>query len=240
MGQAFENGLRNLFKILWNSLILVITRLSALISQSRPPEGPMVVGITGMDASGKSTMATLLAEELKRSGLSVEIVRVDDFHQARADRHPSEIPEPEQYFEHGFDFERLRNEVLKPIRDEGTLEASLICLDLLEDTWTVERKYSVSSDTVVLLEGVFLFRPDIAHFLDLIIFLDVDETTVLDRVRQRDISVHGVEIMKKYESKYLPAQRAYLGEYPPERNADVIIDVNDWENPIVVKWHEST
>lgn len=196
----------------------------------------MVVGVTGIDASGKSTMTTLLAEELISSGLSVEIVRVDDFHQSRADRHPAEIPEPEQYFEHGFDFERLRNEILKPIRDDGTLDAALICLDLIEDTWTVERKYSVSSDTIVLLEGVFLFRPDIAHFLDLIVFLNVDETTVLDRARRRDVSVHGVEIMNKYESKYLPAQRAYLEEYPSERNADVIIDNNDWENPIVIKW----
>jgi uridine kinase len=200
----------------------------------------MIVGVTGIDASGKSTMTTLLAEELKRSGLSVEIVRLDDFHQSRADRHPTEIPEPEQYFEHGFDFERLRNEILKPIRDNGILEASLVSLDLLEDAWTAERKYSVSRDTIVLLDGVFLFRPDIAHFLDLIIFLEVDAKIVLERAQQRDVPAHGAEIMQRYETKYLPAQRAYLEEYPSERNADVIIDNNDWENPIVIKWHEAT
>ncbi len=43
-------------------------------------------------------------------------------------------------------------------------------------------------------------------------------------------------MMQKYRSKYLSAQRTYLVEYPSERNADVIIYNNDWENPIVLKW----
>lgn len=194
--------------------MLVITRLSTLISQSRPPEGPMVVGVTGIDTSGKSVMTTLLAEDLERSGLSVQIIRLDDFHRTRAERQIEGLPEPVQFYEHTFDFERLRNEVLKPIRNEGQLEKTLICLDMLKDTWTVERQYLVKSDTIVLLEGIFLFRPDISHFLDLIIHLHVDEV--------------------------LPTQSRYLEEYPAERNADVIIDNNDVENPIVIKWHEAT
>lgn len=195
-----------------------------------------MVGITGMDISGKSAMTTLLAEELLRSGFAVQIVRLDDFHRPRVERRREELPEPVQFYEHTFDFDRLRNEVLTPIRDERSLETSLTCLDLLEDTWTVERHYSVDSDTVVLLEGIFLFRSDIAHFLDLVIFLHVDEGTVIDRARKRDIPLHGEGIMEKYQSKYLPAQRAYLKEYPPEQNADVIIDNSDWENPTVAKW----
>lgn len=64
------------------------------------------------------------------------------------------------------------------------------------------------------MEGVFLFRPDIVHFLDLIIYLQVDEVS--------------------------PTLGKYLEEYPAEINADVIIDNNDFENPIVLKWHEAT
>ncbi len=189
-----------------------------------------------MDTSGKSATTTSLAEELLRSGLAVQIVRLDDFHRSRAERRREDLSEPVQFYERTFDFDRLKNEVLTPIKDEGSLETSLICLDLLRDTWTVERHYSVNSNTVVLLEGVFLFRPDIAHFLDLTIFLQVDEGTVIDRARKRDIPLHGEEIMQKYQSKYLPAQRVYLEKYPPEQNADVIIDNNDWASPKVVKW----
>lgn len=58
----------------------MISLLSSLISKSRTEEGPLVVGVTGMDTSGKSVMTTLLAEELLRSGLAVQIIRLDDFH----------------------------------------------------------------------------------------------------------------------------------------------------------------
>lgn len=214
----------------------MIKKLALLITEGRPPSGPMVVGVTGMDTSGKSTMTTLLAEELVSSGLSVQVIRLDDFHRSRADRHPADVSEPDQYFEHGFDFERLRDELLKPIRDEGQVEKTLMCLDLMADTWTLERKYMVASDTIVLLAGVFLFRPDIAHFLDLIIYLAVDEATVNERALTRDVAIHGDEILERYQTKYLPAQRAYLEEYPPEINADVIIDNNDWMNPVAIKW----
>jgi len=196
----------------------------------------MVAGITGMDTSGKSTLATSLADELERLGFSVQIIHLDDFHRSRADRYLPDIPEPVQYFEHSFNYERLRDEVLKPIRDEGWLDTSLICLNVLEDTWTTERQYLVDGDTVVLLEGVFLFRPDIAHFLDLIIYLEIDEANVIARAQRRDAPIHGDAILEKYQTKYLPAQRAYLEEYPAEINADVIIDNNDWDDPNVIKW----
>lgn len=191
-----------------------------------------------MDTSGKSEMTSLLAEELVRMGLPVQIIRLDDFHRPRAERRRDELPEPVQFYEHTFDFERLRNEVLTPIRDKGRLDEIFVCLDLLEDTWTVERHYLVDEATVVLLEGVFLFRPEIADFLNLVIYLQVKDTTVIDRASSRDVPIHGEEILKKYHSKYLPAQRAYLEEFPAEDNADVIIDNNDWENPTVIKWKE--
>lgn len=196
----------------------------------------MIVGVTGMDASGKSMMATLLAEELLRSGHSVQIIRVDDFHRPRAERRRDDVPEPVQFYERTFDFERIGNELLSPIRNNGRINASLLCLDLLEDTWSVKRDYVVDEATVVLLEGVFLFRLEIVHFLDLVIYLHVDESTVLDRASDRDVPIHGEEIMGKYRSKYLPAQRAYLEDSPAEIYADVIIDNNDWRNPVAVKW----
>lgn len=207
-----------------------------MIREGDSESRPLVVGITGIDTSGKSELTRLLAQELKGDGGTVQVIHVDDFHCPRIDRYREDLPESVQFYEYTFDFERLGKEVLAPIRDEGCLETSLVCLDVLKDTWTVERHYSVDNDTVVLLEGVFLFRPEISHYLDLVIFLHVDESTAIERARKRDVPAHSKEIIRKYWTKYLPAQRTYLEEYPPERNADVIIDNNDWENPIVLKW----
>lgn len=91
--------------------------------------------------------------------------------------------------------------MLKPIRDEGRLDTSLLCLNVLEDTWTTECRYLVNDDTIVLLEGAFLFRPDIAHFLDLIIYLQIDESTVMERAIERDVPIHGDEVVKWHEAR---------------------------------------
>jgi len=216
----------------------MIERLSSYISQKRHELGPLVVGITGMDTSGKSEMTKLLARELENAGHTVQVVHLDDFHRSRAERYRVGLLEPVQYYEHSFDFEWLITELLIPIRNEGQLEKSLTCLDVLKDTWTIERRYSVNADTIVLLEGVFLFRAEISQFLDLVIFLQVDESTVVERARLRDLPIQGEEVWRKYQKKYLPAQRAYLEEYPPERNAGIILDNNDWANPKVIKWPE--
>lgn len=213
----------------------MINRLATYISQSRPETGPYVIGITGIDASGKSTLTTLLEQELVQMGGVVQVVRLDDFHRPRIDRYREGLDEPEKYYEQSFDFNRLIDEVLEPIRDEGVLDTSLVCLDVVADTWTNERHYSVTSDSIVLLEGVFLFRPEISHFLDLIVFLRVDEGVAIDRALTRDASVLGANILERYQSKYLPAQRKYLAEYPSERNADIILDNNDVNNPLIIK-----
>lgn len=214
----------------------MINRLAAHVAQFGSEDGPIIVGVTGIDASGKSSMTTLLEEELVKLGRPVQTIRLDDFHRPRIDRYREGISEPEKYYEQSFDIKRLSNEVLHPIRDEGGLETSLVCLDVLADTWSVERQYSVKNDSIVLLDGVFLFRPELSHYVDLMIFLRVDEGVAIDRALARDSSALAEEILSRYQTKYLPAQRTYLAEYPSERNADIILDNNDWNNPLIIKW----
>lgn len=214
----------------------MINRLATHVAEFGREDGPLVVGVTGIDASGKSSMTTLLEQELVQLGRPVQIIRLDDFHRPRVDRYREGISEPEKYYEQSFDLERLSNEVLRPIRDEGGLEKRLVCLDLLEDTWSAERHYSVKENSIVLLDGVFLFRPELSHYVDLMIFLRVDEGVAIDRALARDLSALSEDILRRYQTKYLPAQRTYLAEYPSELNADIILDNNDWNNPLIIKW----
>ena len=196
---------------------------------------PLVVGVTGVDTAGKSELAADLLTVLRDNGMPAEAVHVDEFHRPRALRYDLHLPEPEQYYHRSIDFDRLARQVLRPLREHGSLDRTVETLDPLTDrrTW---RTYTIPSAAVVVLEGVFLFRPEVRPYVDLLVYLHVDENVVLERARARDVPIQGEAVLGRYASKYLPAQRSYLSAYPPEQLADVLIDNSDWAEPEIRRW----
>ncbi|MEV8099463.1 hypothetical protein [Kitasatospora sp. NPDC085879] len=217
----------------------LVERLRTLLGRSKHPDRPLVVGITGMDTSGKSRLADELADALAHRATPHQVVHIDDFHHPRAHRYRPDLPEPEQYYAHSIDFERAARDVLRPIRDEGRLDTELTLLDLPTDTPTLRRRYTVGPRTTVIVEGVFLLRPEVRDLIDLFVHLDVREDVVLERARIRDVPGQGEDVMRKYGTKYLPAQRAYLAAHPPARHAHVLVDNSDWTNPVVLRWPDA-
>lgn len=218
----------------------LVARLADLIGDSKQPERPLVVGITGMDTSGKSQLAAELAAELGSRSTPRQLIHIDDFHHPRVHRYRPELPEPEQYYDHSIDFDRAARDVLKPIREQGRLATELTLLDLPTDTPTLRRSYTVEPQTTVIVEGVFLFRPEVRELIDLFVYLDVREDVVLERARIRDVPSQGADVMRKYDTKYLPAQRTYLSSFPPAQHAHVIVDNSDWTRPVVERWPAAT
>jgi uridine kinase len=86
-----------------------------------------------------------------------------------------------------------------------------------------------------LLEGVFLLRPELIGFHDLTVLLDIPSSAVIGRAQKRDVPRLGGDVLRKYNKKYLEAQRRHFAEVDPWTVADIIIDNSDWEHPRVVK-----
>jgi uridine kinase len=103
----------------------------------------------------------------------------------------------------------------------------LTVLDWKTDKYEIEKEFSFHQDTIVIFEGVFLFRKDLSPYIDYKIFIEIPFEESLRRAKTRDIK----EVFEKYNEKYLPAQKRYLEEYPPSETADMIIGNSDWENP---------
>lgn len=214
----------------------LLLRLRRLIDRRKAPDRPLVVGITGVDTAGKSRLSAALHPCLTAAGHSAQLIHVDDFHRPRAEREHPELPEPQQFYQHSVDFPRLCRELLEPIRRDGAVDVHLRLLDHYTETWSIHRAYRVDASTVVLLEGIFLLRPEVRPFVDLMIFLDVDEPTVLARAETRDVPLQGVEILDRYHRKYLPGQRWYLAANSPVDHADIIVDNRDPATPKILKW----
>ena len=66
----------------------VLAAVAAAIDAARRPGRPVVVGVTGIDASGKSHLTAELAALLRGRGTAVQVVHVDDFHHPDASATP--------------------------------------------------------------------------------------------------------------------------------------------------------
>jgi HAD superfamily hydrolase (TIGR01549 family) len=212
--------------------------LERRLEARRQPGRPTVVGVTGGDAAGKTWITNAFAAYLESRRRSVQVVHVDDFHNPRAYRYAGES-EPDNYYGRSFALDRLVGEVLEPIRRDGRLHAELLLLDLASDRFDLRRRYDVTPETVVLLDGVFLLRPELRDYLDLAVHVDVPLAVALERARRRDVPVLGHGVMAKYAAKYVPAQRRHFEEVDPRRAADVVIDNTD-EWPRIVSGDSPT
>jgi uridine kinase len=75
-----------------------------------------IVGIDGVDGSGKSTFADDLAPIIESHGAPVIRASVDGFHNPRAVRYRRGRADPEGFFLDSYDYESLRRCLLDPFR----------------------------------------------------------------------------------------------------------------------------
>jgi uridine kinase len=90
----------------------------------------------------------------------------------------------------------------------------------------------------LLLDGVFLLRPQLRDCFELSIRLEVSEDTALARALTRDVPRLGdrATVRERYERRYGPSQRLYVERVRPGDTADIVIDNEDPTNPRLKRW----
>lgn len=91
---------------------------------------------------------------------------------------------------------------------------------------------------LVIVDGVFLHRPELRDLWDLSVYLHVTDDEVLRRAAGRDALRMGSpeEVERRYRARYLPAQELYRREVDPLAAASVVVDNTDPEAPAVLRW----
>ncbi len=192
-----------------------------------------IIGINGVDTSGKTFFTNRFSAFLEGMNIRNQIIHIDDFHNPRRIRRKGRN-EVDAYYQNAFDYRKLLDEVLLPA-ESGNLHKKIYCLDLNTDRYEKQVQYTVYPDTVILIEGVLLFRRPLIDHIDEKVFLDISFETMIQRAGQRDVPLSGKEILQKYNSKYIPVQKRYLEEEQPKLESDFVIDNNDYFNPVIVK-----
>ncbi|UCD93346.1 MAG: hypothetical protein JSU69_06105, partial [Candidatus Zixiibacteriota bacterium] len=135
------------------------------------------------------------------------------------------------YIEHAFNLEQLVAELLAPARQKKSVDKELALLDLESDDFTNVRSFRIDERTIVILEGVLLYREPVDEYFDYRIFLDIGFDEMLHRAETRDVPRFGTDFVKRYRDKYIPVQKWYLKQYSPRRKCDIVIDNADYNYP---------
>ncbi len=214
----------------------VLAKLTDRIaSEALRESGPYVVGINGVDTSGKTELTKELEASLREAGVQVSIVHLDTFTNPNAKRH-SGTDVIDNYYNHTFDYEGLRRHILQPITAGQLPKIVLSHVDPKSDTLMIEHAYDVAAaPSVVIVEGVFLFRPELQDYFKLKIFVDIPLAAIRERVMIRDVPRFGFSALAKFLNKYIPTQEQYLQTVRPNAIADIIVDNSDWTAPTITK-----
>lgn len=190
------------------------------------------MGVDGVDASGKTTLADELSQALQSAGQPVLRAGIDRFHNPRAVRYRRGADSPEGYYLDSFDLQALRRDLLEPLGPGGSRVVRLERYNFQADAPIESDPLPVDPHTILLFDGVFLLRPELADCWDVSIFVQVSFETVLARAVQRDSALLGgpQAVIDRYTRRYIPAQQKYLAECHPQQKADFVVYNDDLEN----------
>ncbi len=114
----------------------------------------------------------------------------------------------------------------------GNLQYRLAAFDYRTDTVVDAAIERAELGSILLIDGIFLHRPEIRAYWNYSIFLEVGFEISVPRGNQR----FGGSPDPKAESnrRYVEGQKLYLSECEPKKYASIVINNDDLSSPYIV------
>ncbi|KAF2358466.1 Uridine kinase-like [Trinorchestia longiramus] len=201
----------------------------AIYTSGRPPwydtQGqmvePFVIGVCGGSASGKTTVARKIIEELDVHW--VTLLSLDSFYKILTPKQHEEAERNEYNFDHpdAFDFE-LVIKTLKRLKEGKKVEVPIYNFLTHRRESKTKTMYGAN---VIIFEGILAFySPELVKLLDMKVFVETDSDERLVRRLTRDITSRGRDldgVLKQYFKFVKPAFDYYIA--PSMVHADIIV-----------------
>jgi len=194
----------------------IIEKRTALL-----PQCALLVGISGIDAAGKGYVTAKLAERLRASGWNVAAISADDW---------LNLPNicmnhdnyAEHFYEHAMRFDEMFGRLILPLRQTREVCLCAGCANAKATTYRKHR-YEYRNINIVLLEGIFLFKPTYRNHFDLTVWIDCSFEAALERaIKRGQEGLPPEETVRSFETIYFPAQRIHLARDNPRETADIV------------------
>ncbi|HZU87536.1 MAG TPA: hypothetical protein VFF78_08640 [Anaerolineaceae bacterium] len=201
---------------------------------------PLRVALDGIDAAGKTSLADELAKVLLQFDRPVIRATMDGFHCPRIVRYRRGAESPEGYFFDSFDYPQLRSALLDPLGPSGDRRYRTAVFDFRQDISLEKPAQIADPQGILLFDGIFLSRPELAGGWDFNIFIEISFETSLARAMRRDLDLFGdpEAVRRRYLLRYFPAQEMYLASCNPRGKANVVVVNNDLAQPELI-WKTS-
>jgi uridine kinase len=195
------------------------------------PGHRVAVAVDGIDGAGKTVLADQLAEVI---GSAREVLRVsvDGFHRPRAERFANG-PGPQGFYEDSYDYGAFRRAVLEPFR--AGLPVTPAVNDVTRDVRVHRQSVPVGPDTLLLVDGIFLQRPELRGTWDAVVFVDVPFEVSVPRGNARFGEHHDPDPQAESNRRYIGGQRLYLERVRPRESATWVLDNTDLEHPVLTR-----
>lgn len=214
----------------------LLSRLAAAIGKLHP-ERIVRVAIDGVDGAGKTTLADALAAVVSAQGRPTIRASVDDFHHPQAVRYARGRDSPDGYYLDAFDYGGFRRLLLDPLAPGGSGQYIAKGFDLRNDAPFPLVSRQAPPIAALIVDGIFLHRPELALCWDLSVLLKVAAEISIPRGAQRGPGFGSPDPEAPSNRRYVGGQRRYFDQCAPEQRADIVIDYNDLREPRILKWN---
>lgn len=171
---------------------------------------PLIIAIDGKSASGKSTFAARLADEL-----GVQVIATDDFYRPRNNSGELDI----SLYDGNFDIERFSREVVSNLNGDGFEYGVFDCR-----SGSIKETKSIAPYNAIVIEGAYSVDPKLGDYAGIKIFFDISAEEQIKRIEKRN----GREGVKRFTEIWIPAEERYFSYYGIKKSCDLLVN-NDAE-----------
>ncbi|PFN99656.1 uridine kinase [Bacillus sp. AFS076308] len=173
-------------------------------------QSTLLIAIDGCGGSGKSTLAKLLSE--KRP--NVIIVHMDDFYFPR--EQIIQRPPIQKTIGADVDWQRVLKQVIEPISQERPARYQRYDWDSDQ----LAEWHDVPIGKIVIIEGVYSSRNELAGYYDFTIWVDCPRELRLSRGIERD----GESARDIWENNWMVAEDLYVQKHRPQDRVDLVVE----------------
>ena len=185
----------------------ILAFIKAKYEEHRSISQSFVVGINGIDCSGKTTFSKSLSKDFTHHKIENDHLDIDNFN------NPAIENETYKAFVSGsWDEENLNR----------YYELIINYSDVIRAVSESKKKYSI-----VILEGIFIYKPQLVDLFDLKIYLDVDISLGRKRFAKRWSLKRDKRPFDIYDEIWMLSHIRYESEVHPKRISDLVLDIDN-------------